>query len=320
MQPLSGAALDHTYVTLVTEGGSLTAETPANDLTSARLQYSAAYLRHKERAMAATLVRTQLNTSPLAFADIPGWDNHNHAGFADEGLATSDGSLRGFFTQGHGDLEARMPQSDFRAYRGAISLGGDKEVAKKLHAQYPIEKWIDESTEMLQYTTMGVAIRAGCEALYGEYDDQERLNDLMREARKQPPNYLWDKGCEVGNLKKICTISFGINRQHYDPKFYKWEPYLDPLFYPFPIKDFPRRGAMAQDFLHGFHLVLPSYMKRYGVGGIPNDFADYCAAVDKVIDGMVKDGAISFKVISLYVRGLDFAPVAEADAARVLPR
>jgi hypothetical protein len=170
---------------------------------------------------------------------------------------------------------------------------------------------------MLQYTTMGVAIRAGCEALYGEYDNTERLNELMQAARKQPPNYLWDKGCGVGNLKKICTISFGINRAHYDPKVYKWEPYLDPLFYPFPVKDFPRRGAMAQDFLHGFHLVLPSYMKRFGIGDVPTDFADYCVAVDRIVDGMVAEGAVSFKVISLYVRGLDFLPVEEAEAARV---
>ena len=254
----------------------------------------------------------------LALGEIPGWDNHNHAGFADAGLATSDGSLRGFFTQwSWAYIEARMPQAEFRTYRTAISLGGDKDVAHTIHQKYPIEQWIDESAEMLQFTTMGVAIRAGCEALYGEYDDVERLNQLMKEARQQAPNYLWDKGCEVGNLKKICTISFGINRQHYSPKLYKWEPYLDPLFYPFPIKDFPRRGAMAQDFLHGFHLVLPSYMQRYGIGEIPDDFAGYRDAVGKVVDGMLSDGAVSFKVISLYVRGLDFARVAETDAARV---
>ena len=268
--------------------------------------------------MATTLTAPDVQTCNIAFPDIPGWDNHNHAGFADAGLATSDGSLRGFFTQwSWAYIEARMPQADFRSYRGAISLGGDKDVANAIHQKYPIEQWIDESAEMLEYTTMGVAIRAGCEALYGEYDNKERLNELMREARKQPPNYLWDKGCEVGNLKKICTISFGINRQHYDAKRYKWEPYLDPLFYPFPIKDFPRRGAMAQDFLHGFHLVLPSYMKQFGIGEIPTDFADYCVAVDRVVDGMVAEGAISFKVISLYVRGLDFAPVEESEAARV---
>jgi len=68
---------------------------------------------------------------------------------------------------------------------------------------------------------------------------------------------------------------------------------------------------MVQDFLHGFHLVLPSYMKRYGIGAIPSDFAGYRDAVDKVVDGMLRDGAITFKVISLYVRGLDFAAVAE---------
>jgi len=268
--------------------------------------------------LAATLTAPTVETYHIAFPDIPGWDNHNHAGFADECLGTSDGSLRGFFTQwSWAYIEARMPQADFRTYRGAISLGGDKDVAKVIHQKYPIEQWIDESAEMLQYTTMGVAIRAGCEALYGEYDNTERLNELMQAARKQPPNYLWDKGCGVGNLKKICTISFGINRAHYDPKVYKWEPYLDPLFYPFPVKDFPRRGAMAQDFLHGFHLVLPSYMKRFGIGDVPTDFADYCVAVDRIVDGMAAEGAVSFKVISLYVRGLDFLPVDEAEAARV---
>jgi hypothetical protein len=256
--------------------------------------------------------------SDLALGDIPAWDNHNHAGFADEGLSTSDGSLRGFFTQwSWAYVEARMPQAEFRTYREAISLGGDRDVAKAIDQKYQIEKLIDDSTEMLQFTTMGVAIRAGCEALYGEYDDRERLNQLMREARKRPPNFLWDKGCEVGNLKKVSNISFGINRQNYSEKLYKWEPYLDPLFYPFPIKDFPRRGAMVQDFLHGFHVVLPSYMKRYGIGEIPSDFAGYREAVGEVVDGMLEDGAISFKVLSLYVRGLDFSEVAEKDAARV---
>ena len=74
---------------------------------------------------------------------------------------------------------------------------------------------------------------------------------------------------------------------------------------------------MVQDFLCGFHVVLPRYFKRYGIDGIPADFGDYRDAVDKVVDGMLADGAICFKVISLYVRGLDFAAVAEADAARV---
>jgi len=151
--------------------------------------------------------------SDLALGDIPAWDNHNHAGFADEGLSTSDGSLRGFFTQwSWAYVEARMPQAEFRTYREAISLGGDRDVAKAIDQKYQIEKLIDDSTEMLQFTTMGVAIRAGCEALYGEYDDRERLNQLMREARKRPPNFLWDKGCEVGNLKKVSNPGFPIWR------------------------------------------------------------------------------------------------------------
>ena len=253
----------------------------------------------------------------LPLGDVPAWDNHNHAGFADAGLGTSDGSLRGFFTQwSWAYIEARMPQDEFRAYREAISPGGDERVANAIHEKYPIEKWSDESTEMQQYTSMGVAIRAGCEALYGEYANTEHLNQLMADARRQPPNFLWDKGCEIGNIRKACTISFGVDRKNYSEKCYKWEPYLDPLFYPFPIRDFPRRGAMAQDFLHGFHLVLPTYLKRYGIDAIPPDFADYRDAVDKVVDGMLRDGAISFKVISLYVRGLDFASVAEKDAVR----
>ena len=200
----------------------------------------------------------------LPLGDVPAWDNHNHAGFADAGLGTSDGSLRGFFTQwSWAYIEARMPQDEFRAYREAISPGGDERVANAIHEKYPIEKWIDESTEMQQYTSMGVAIRAGCEALYGEYANTEHLNQLMADARRQPPNFLWDKGCEIGNIRKACTISFGVDRKNYSEKCYKWEPYLDPLFYPFPIRDFPRRGDMAQDFLHGFRLILPTTAMRW---------------------------------------------------------
>jgi hypothetical protein len=82
--------------------------------------------------LAATLTAPSVETYHIAFPDIPGWDNHNHAGFADEGLGTSDGSLRGFFTQwSWAYIEARMPQADFRTYRGAISLGGDKEISHR---------------------------------------------------------------------------------------------------------------------------------------------------------------------------------------------
>lgn len=91
----------------------------------------------------------------LAFRDIPGWDNHSHAGFADDGVATSSRPLRGFFTQRPwAYIEACIPQTEFCSYRVAFPLSGDKTTARAIHENYPVGKWIGESAEMLQFATI----------------------------------------------------------------------------------------------------------------------------------------------------------------------
>lgn len=252
-----------------------------------------------------------------AIADIPAWDNHTHAGIGDSGLSTNDGTLRGFFLQWSGAfIEARIGPEAFGHYRHARAMR-DTDTVRALSERFGIERLIDESAAMLQFTSMGTAIRAGCEALYGEYDDTARLEALMAAARRDPPNVLWDRACAIGKIRRANAITFGIDRTRYRPGLYEWVPFLDPLLYPFPVTDIPRRGVIGREFHFGFSLALRMYLQRYGIGDVPTDFADYRDAVGRVVDAMIAtDGAIGFKIVSMYVRALDFAPAREADAAR----
>jgi hypothetical protein len=58
----------------------------------------------------STSAATVHSNGNLPWGNIPGWDNQNHAGFADEGLSTSDGSLRGFFTQWSWGTDGTVPE------------------------------------------------------------------------------------------------------------------------------------------------------------------------------------------------------------------
>jgi len=273
-------------------------------------------MTHSERD--APAAGSGRHAARAAIAEIPAWDNHNHAGIGDGGLSTNDGTLRGFFSQWSGAyIEARIPQAEFRRYRHGLATR-DTVTVQAIKERFRIDRLIDESIAMLQFTAMGSAIRAGCEALYGEYDDAARLDELMRAARTNPPNFLWDRACEIGNIRRANAITFGINRAHYRDGLYKWVPFLDPVLYPFPVTDLSRRGAIGHEFHLGFSLVLRMYLNRYGIGDLPTDFGDYRDAVGQIVDAMIaSDGAIGFKIVSMYVRGLDFGPAGEGDAARV---
>lgn len=250
----------------------------------------------------------------LFLADIPAWDNHSHAGHL--GLSTSR-SFRGFMTQwSWAYIEARMPQEAFIKYRQVL-LMGDLQAAKTLAAAHHIDRLIDESIEVLSYQTMGLAMRLACEALYGEFDNQERLEQLSIQARAKSPNYLWDRAYEITNMRKAIVMSGSMDRTHFSETLYKWCPYLDPLFYPFPVKEFSTRGAEQWEFQTLIQAGIHLYADRYKVGPVPTDFGDYCRVVEAIIQGMIHEGALAFKIISMYIRPLDFATVSQKEAARV---
>ena len=101
------------------------------------------------------------------------------------------------------------------------------------------------------------------------------------------------------------------------PRF-RWVPYADALLFPLD-----NSGAMASNrdyaaFYPAEEKLLRRYMEESGVRALPPTLAEYCrAVVTPTLERHKAGGAVAEKLEIAYLRWLDFAAAAEADAARI---
>jgi hypothetical protein len=104
------------------------------------------------------------------------------------------------------------------------------------------------------------------------------------------------------------------------PRF-RWVPYADALLFPLD-----NSGAMASNrdyaaFYPAEEKLRRRYMEESGVRALPPTLAEYCrSVVTPTLERHKAGGAVAEKLEVAYLRWLDFAAAAEADAARIYAR
>jgi hypothetical protein len=101
------------------------------------------------------------------------------------------------------------------------------------------------------------------------------------------------------------------------PRF-RWVPFADPLIFPLDNSAAKAANRDYAAFYPAEERLLKQYMTASGVGALPASLSDYCrTVVTPTLERHKAGGAVAEKLEIAYLRWLDFAPAAEADAARV---
>jgi hypothetical protein len=101
------------------------------------------------------------------------------------------------------------------------------------------------------------------------------------------------------------------------PRF-RWVPFADALIFPLDNSAAKSRNRQYAAFYPPEEKLLQRYMTESGVSALPSTLADYCRqVVTPTLERHRAAGAVAEKLEIAYLRWLDFAPAAEADASRV---
>jgi predicted TIM-barrel fold metal-dependent hydrolase len=161
------------------------------------------------------------------------------------------------------------------------------------------------------------ALQIGCTEFYGEWENHARLVQLSGEARRNGLAPLYERVLDLLNCQVFLADVPRLDRTVWSAKRFKWIARFDPFLYPFGPANTNARGTDVATYHARFANKLKLALHEQGLGACPTDFADYLGFVDRVFESFVQRGAVGFKVLSAFVRSLDFQPVPEAEAARV---
>jgi uncharacterized protein len=101
------------------------------------------------------------------------------------------------------------------------------------------------------------------------------------------------------------------------PRF-RWVPYADALIFPLDNSVAKAANRDYAAFYPAEEKLLKLFMTESGVAALPASLREYCrTVVTPTLERHKAGGAVAEKLEIAYLRWLDFAPAAEADAARV---
>ena len=101
------------------------------------------------------------------------------------------------------------------------------------------------------------------------------------------------------------------------PRF-RWVPYADALIFPLDNSVAKRANRDYAAFYPAEEKLLQRYMTESGLRDLPATLAGYCSTVvTPTLQRHKAGGAVAEKLEIAYLRWLDFAPAAEAEAARI---
>jgi predicted TIM-barrel fold metal-dependent hydrolase len=248
--------------------------------------------------------------APDISAGMPAIDHHSHASMS--GFRTVDQIERAYATA---HLEANVAPDVFEAFIAARNRG-DTSALARLDAEHGIEQLLREAVAFRSTTFFSRALREGCRQLYGPPDDWDALMRVAGDWAARHPSYAYDRAIKVANTPIVLTDVPFIDRDTWHRDRYRQVARIDPYFYPFHDGAAPGRGTEFQRFHGVFASVLAKEMKHYGLERPPPAFDDYLQFVDASVRRRVSEGAIGLKIVSAYVRAIDFAPASYDDAAR----
>jgi uncharacterized protein len=250
---------------------------------------------------------------------VPVIDNHSHAGaYQKPGrVYRTVRQHRELYARGY--IEGQLPPAVYRAYVDALHHE-DAARLEEITRTYRIRELTARSLDLWSTSVFMQALRIGCMELYDEWDDQERLDTLSLEARRDGAAALYDRVLDRVNTPIVLTdLAFEtprIDRSVWSERRFKWISRIDPFLYPFGARAATTRGTEIERWHAIYGISFKTALTEQGLDDCPTEFADYLAFVDRVLESLVARGAISFKIASAYVRSLEFLPVSEGDAAR----
>jgi predicted TIM-barrel fold metal-dependent hydrolase len=253
--------------------------------------------------------RQDVAAVPDICAGMPAIDHHSHASMSR--FRTVDQIDRNYATA---HLEANVRPDVFEAFIAARNRG-DAATLAQLDADHGTERLMREGVAFRSTTFFARALREGCRQLYGPADDWDALMSTAREWAEKHPSFAYDRATQVANTPIVVTDVPFIDRSVWNPECYRQVARIDPYLYPFHEGKAPGRGTEFQRFHGVFASVLAQELKRYGLDRPPPDLDRYLQFVDASVQRRVDEGAIGLKIVSAYVRSIDFGPATYDDAS-----
>ena len=247
--------------------------------------------------------------TPDITAGIPAIDNHSHASMAR--FRTLDQIDRHFSTA---HLEANVPAEIYDAFIAARNMG-DARVLAQLEATHRTETLLQQGVALRSTTFFARSLREGHARLYGMQATEEQRMATAHEWNARSPSHIYDQALQVANTPIVLADVSYIDRAVWDPQRYRQVMRIDPYVYPFHDGQSQLRGTEFQRFHAGFAAVLHKELQRHGMEQPPRGFDDYLQFVDASVRQRVRDGVVSLKIASAYVRPIDFRPASHEDAA-----
>ena len=248
---------------------------------------------------------------PDITAGMPAIDHHSHASMSR--FRTVEQIERAYATA---HLEANVPPEVFETFISARNRG-DAAVLAKLDAEHGTERLMREAVTFRSTTFFSTALREGCRQLYGPPDDWDALMRVAGEWGARHPSFAYDQAIDVANTPIVITDVPFIDRDLWNRDRYRQVARIDPYLYPFHPGAAPGRGTEFQRFHGVFASVLAKELKHYGFDQPPPTLDAYLQFVDASVRRRVSEGAIGLKIVSAYVRAIDFAPSTYEAAARI---
>lgn len=248
---------------------------------------------------------------PDITAGMPAIDHHSHASMAP--YRTIEQIERNYATA---HLEANVPPSVFEAFIAARNRG-DAAVLRKLEDEHGTETLMQQALAFRSTTFFAAALRTGCRELYGPAEDWEALMAVQRDWGTRHPSFAYDQATRVANTPVVITDVPYVDRTAWNAGCYRQVARIDPYLYPFHDGRPPGRGTEFQRFHAVFASVLAAELERYGLDRPPPHLDDYVQFVDASLRRRIDEGAIGLKIVSAYVRSIDFPFASYADAASI---
>lgn len=249
--------------------------------------------------------------APDITAGMPAIDHHSHASMSR--FRTVEQIERAYATA---HVEANVSPGVYDAFISARNRGASATL-DRLEADHGTETLMRQAVAFRSTTFFSTALKEGCRQLYGPADDWDALMRVAREWGAKHPSYSYDQATKIANTPIVLTDIPFIDRGNWDRGRYRQVARIDPYLYPFHSGRAPGRGTEFQRFHGVFAAVLAAELKHYGLEGPPPDLDHYLQFVDASLQRRVSEGAIGLKIVSAYVRSIDFAPATYDDASQV---
>lgn len=248
---------------------------------------------------------------PDISAGMPAIDHHSHASMSR--FRTVEQIEKNFATA---HLEANLPAEVFEAFIAARNRG-DLATLKQLDKDNGTEALLRDAVAFRSTTFFSRALREGCRQLYGPAEDWDALMRVAREWAAKHPSFAYDQAAKAANTPIVLTDVPFLDRTIWNRDVYRQVARIDPYLYPFHSSKAPGRGTEFQRFHRVFASVLAAELTHYGFDRPPPDLDRYLQVVDASVQRRIGEGAIGLKIVSAYVRSIDFGTSTYEDAARV---